>query len=126
LVPDTVTNDMVRQRLAELDTHTGFLLDGFPRTLAQADVLSAILAESGHKLDAVFEFSVPDDELLRRLLARGRGDDTADVIRHRLQVYRTQTAPLLAHYRRIVATINAVGPIHDITARAHRALRAIA
>jgi adenylate kinase len=123
LVPDSVTNEMVRQRLAESDARHGFLLDGFPRNVAQADVLAKILAGDGLALDAVIEFRVAEDELVQRLLARGRADDTEDVIRNRQQVYRKETAPLLDHYRDILLTIDAVGDVDDVTARVLAALQ---
>jgi adenylate kinase len=123
LVPDSVTNEMVRQRLAADDARHGFLLDGFPRNVAQADVLAKILAGDGNSLDAVVEFRVPEDELVQRLMARGRADDTEDVIRNRQQVYRKETAPLLDHYRDILVTIDAVGDVEDVTSRVLTALR---
>ena len=99
LVPDTVTVEMVRARLTDDDAAKGFLLDGFPRTISQAESLGEILADRGEALDAVVELQVPEDELVARLLARGRSDDTEDVIRRRQQVYRDETSPLLAFYR---------------------------
>ncbi|MCP2260226.1 adenylate kinase [Streptoalloteichus tenebrarius] len=123
LVPDTVTNAMVRERLAEPDAAKGFLLDGFPRNTAQAEVLSGILADAGVKLDAVLEFDVPEDVVVERLLARGRSDDTEEVIRRRQQIYRSETAPLLNYYRDILITIDAVGAVGEISERALKALR---
>lgn len=123
LVPDEVTNEMVRVRLAEPDAANGFLLDGFPRNTAQADVLGGMLAAEGQKLDAVLEFRVDEDVVVERLLARGRTDDKEDVIRHRQQVYRTETAPLLDYYAGIVVAIDAVGEVDEISERALRALR---
>jgi len=120
LVPDVVTNEMVRERLADEDTNRGFLLDGFPRNVAQADVLSKIL--DGNPLDAVVELRVPEDVVVGRLLARGRADDTEDVIRYRQQVYRQETAPLLEYYQDIVITVDAVGEIDEITGRVIAAL----
>jgi adenylate kinase len=123
LVPDAVTNEMVRQRLNDEDARHGFLLDGFPRNVAQADVLAKILAGDGHSLNAVIEFRVAEDELVQRLLARGRNDDTEDVIRYRQQVYRQETAPLLDYYRDRLLTVDAVGDVDDVTARVLSALR---
>jgi adenylate kinase len=123
LVPDAVTNEMVRQRLQEEDARHGFLLDGFPRNVAQADVLAKILAGEGNSLNAVIEFRVPEDELVQRLLSRGRNDDTEDVIRYRQEVYRQETAPLLDYYRDIVRTVDAVGDVDDVTERVLSALR---
>ena len=90
---------MVRSRLAEPDAAKGFILDGFPRTLPQADTLDIMLEELGVELDAVVEFAVSDDVVVERLLGRGRSDDTEEVIRNRQKVYRDETAPLLDHYR---------------------------
>jgi adenylate kinase len=123
LVPDAVTNEMVRVRLSQPDTANGFLLDGFPRNVAQADVLGEILANAGQKLDAVLEFRIDEDVVVERLLARGRTDDKEDVIRHRQQLYRTETSPLLDYYSDIVVSIDAVGDVDEISARALRALR---
>ncbi|MGP4089892.1 adenylate kinase [Streptomyces sp. KR55] len=118
LVPDHVTVGMVRERLAGPDARHGFLLDGFPRTVAQARELTAILGAAGTALDAVLELTAPEDVVVARLLGRGRPDDTEDVIRHRQRVYRHQTAPLLAHYSAVLLTVDAVGPVSEITARA--------
>ncbi|GAA3461080.1 adenylate kinase [Saccharothrix longispora] len=123
LVPDEVTNEMVRDRLAQADATGGFLLDGFPRNVAQAGVLGEMLAAAGHALDAVLEFRIDEDVVVERLLARGRTDDKEEVIRHRQQVYRTETAPLLDHYADIVVSIDAVGDVDEISERALRALR---
>ncbi|TQM82512.1 adenylate kinase [Saccharothrix saharensis] len=123
LVPDEVTNEMVRVRLSQPDAANGFLLDGFPRNTAQAGVLGEMLATEGQKLDAVLEFRIDEDVVVERLLARGRTDDKEDVIRHRQQVYRTETAPLLDYYADIVVSIDAVGEVDEISGRALRALR---
>jgi adenylate kinase len=123
LVPDEVTNAMVAQRLTEGVCRAGFLLDGFPRTLAQAQVLEKLLGDRDCDIDTVLEFDVPEDEVIGRLLARGRGDDTEDVIRHRQQLYREQTAPLLDFYADRLVTVAAVGSVPDVTARALDALR---
>ncbi|ONI73342.1 adenylate kinase [Actinosynnema sp. ALI-1.44] len=122
LVPDEVTNQMVRERLAEADARDGFILDGFPRNIAQADVLGAILAESGRKLDAVVEFQIDEDVVVARLLGRGRTDDNEEVIRHRQQIYRSETEPLLNYYRDIVVTVDAVGEVGEVTNRVLNAL----
>ena len=123
LVPDSVTIAMVRDRLAEDDAGKGFVLDGFPRNLSQASSLEHLLAERGEDIDAVVELQVPEDELVRRLLGRGRTDDTEDVIRRRQEVYRDETAPLLEHYRDRLVTIDAVGAVEEITDRVSDALR---
>jgi adenylate kinase len=123
LVPDSVTVAMVRERLAVDDAGKGFILDGFPRNLSQASALEQLLTERGEDVDAVVEFRVPEEELVQRLLGRGRTDDTEDVIRRRQQVYRDETAPLLAHYRDRLVTIDAVGTVEEITDRVADALR---
>jgi adenylate kinase len=123
LVPDSVTIAMMRGRLAEDDATKGFLLDGFPRNLSQAFSLDKLLAERGEDIDTVVEFQVPEDELVRRLLGRGRTDDTEDVIRRRQQVYREETAPLLDHYRDRLVTVDASGAVEEITDRVSDALR---
>lgn len=123
LVPDEVTNDMVRERLDEPDAVGGFLLDGFPRNVSQAQVLADLLRENDSALDAVLQLDVPEDVVVERLLARGRSDDTEDVIRHRQQVYRDETAPLLDFYADRLVTVPAVGSVPDVTARALEALR---
>ena len=97
LVPDDVTNRMVRARLAEPDAAKGFILDGFPRTVAGRP-LDIMLEELGVDLDAVVELVVSEDVVVERLLGRGRSDDNEDVIRNRQKVYRDETAPLLEHY----------------------------
>lgn len=123
LVPDSITNEMVLERLAESDARDGFLLDGFPRNTAQADVLANALAEQDTELNAVLQFDVPEEELVKRLLGRGRADDTEDVIRRRLQIYDSETAPLLDYYKDKLVRIDAVGSIEDISERALKALR---
>jgi len=123
LVPDEVTVAMVRERLTHDDAAKGFILDGFPRTRSQATSLGELLAERGEDLDAVVEFQVPEDELVRRLMGRGRDDDTEDVIRRRQQVYRSETAPLLDHYSDRLVSIDAVGSVEEITDRVAQALR---
>ncbi len=128
LVPDEIINGMVRARLDEPDTRRGFLLDGFPRTLAQVETLDNILADEGAKLDRVVMLSVDTDELVRRLLNRaeseGRTDDTEDVIRRRLEVYREQTEPLLGVYaqRGLLVVVNGMGEVHEVTDRVLGAL----
>ncbi|MGQ0839158.1 adenylate kinase [Actinokineospora sp.] len=124
LVPDEVTNEMVRVRLAEPDAHAGFLLDGFPRNVGQADVLGTILSASDTKLDAVIEFRIDEELVVARLLARGRTDDSEAVIRHRQEVYRSETAPLLDYYADQLITVDAVGEVDEITSRVLDSLRA--
>ena len=123
LVPDELTNELVRERLAEPDAQSGFVLDGFPRNVSQADLLKKILAETEDDLDAVIEIAVDEDHLIDRLLARGRADDTEDVIRNRLVVYRSETAPLLDYYEDILLTVDGVGEVDEVTVRILAALR---
>jgi adenylate kinase len=99
LVPDELVVALIRERLAEPDAAEGFVLDGFPRTLAQAEALDAMLAEIGRGLDAVIVLEVPDDVARERMLERARKDDTPDVIENRLATYHEQTAPLVDWYR---------------------------
>ena len=114
-VPDEVTNQMVRNRIAEADANPGFLLDGYPRTLAQVEELDRMIADTGHQLDAVVVIAVNQEELVQRLLARaqteGRADDTEDVIRRRQEIYRAETEPLIAVYldRGLVHDIDGIG-----------------
>ncbi|RJQ69512.1 adenylate kinase [Pseudonocardiaceae bacterium YIM PH 21723] len=122
LVPDSVTNAMVEQRLSDADAQGGFLLDGFPRNVAQAEVLGELLLKADTKLNAVLNFDVDEDVVVERLLSRGRADDTEDIIRRRQQIYREETAPVLNYYRDIVVTIDAVGEVGEVTDRALKAL----
>ena len=156
LVPDEITIGMVRNRLAEDDAVKGFLLDGFPRNVPQAEVLGGMLDKMGTQLDVVLELVVDDDEVVRRLSGRRtcrscghiwhvdfdppavedvcdrcngelfqRDDDRAETIRHRLEVYAEQTAPLVAYYaeRGVLIGIDATGPVDNVTERALDALR---
>jgi adenylate kinase len=122
LVPDEVTVGMVRDRLGDADTENGFILDGFPRNTAQAGSLGEILKDKGLELDAVVQFEVDDEVVVQRLLGRGRSDDNEDTIRNRQQVYRDETAPLLAHYADRLVTVDAVGEVEEITERVFKAL----
>ncbi|HEY9264971.1 MAG TPA: adenylate kinase, partial [Mycobacterium sp.] len=94
LVPATLTNALVDDRLNDQDAANGFILDGFPRSVEQAKALDDMLSKRNLSLDAVLEFRVPEEELVSRLKGRGRADDTEDVIRNRFKVYRDETAPL--------------------------------
>ena len=149
LVPDSVTNAMVKDRLENSDTADGFLLDGFPRNVAQAQVLRAILAEKRTPLEAVLELSIDNSEIITRLSGRRtcrgcgkvfpgsapqcdscggelyqREDDKEEVIARRLEVYAEQTAPIVTYYREegLLITISALGAVADVTAHAIRAL----
>ncbi|WP_010532509.1 adenylate kinase [Brachybacterium squillarum] len=127
-VPDSVTNDMVRSRLAEPDAAEGFLLDGYPRTLDQVEALDGMLAELGTPLDRVLLLEADTDTVVERLLARGResgrSDDTAETIRHRQNVYAEQTAPLVEVYesRGILRRVDGMASIEDVTAALREAL----
>jgi adenylate kinase len=152
LVPDSVTNAMVKDRLTHDDVANGFLLDGFPRNVVQAEVLRAILAEQKSPLDAVLELNIADAEIIERLSSRltcrgcgapapasaqacaacggelyQREDDKAEVIARRLEVYNEQTAPIIAFYRGegLLITISATGAVSEITERATTALSRI-
>jgi adenylate kinase len=129
LVPDEITVAMVKDRLAEPDAKGGFLLDGFPRTIAQAEQLRESLAELGQRLDCVLELVVDQEELVRRLSGRRmlvdgqmvqRDDDKPETVRHRLEVYREQTAPLSGFYEAagLLVRIDAIGEVEEVTARA--------
>jgi adenylate kinase len=152
LVPDSVTNEMVKDRLTHADAVQGFLLDGFPRNVAQAEVLREILKEKQTPLHAVLEFSLANEEIISRLSSRRtcrdcggpsvgvdkcpscggdvyqREDDKAEVIARRLEVYAESTEPIIAFYKNegLLVSINAVGNVEDITANAISALSRIA
>lgn len=118
LVPDDVVVAMVEDRLRQDDAACGFLLDGFPRTRAQAEALDAAIG--GDTLDAIVAVAVPDDELVSRILSRGRSDDTRETIENRLAVYRRDTEPLIDYYRgsgRTVADVDGVGEILSVLSR---------
>lgn len=127
-VPDAVTNLMVRNRIDEPDAERGFLLDGYPRTLAQVEELDGMIAFTGHRLDAVVSLTVDQDEIVSRLLQRaqveGRADDTEDVIRRRQEVYLEQTEPLIEVYKQhgIVVEIDGMGEVDEVTQRIFAAL----
>jgi adenylate kinase len=122
-VPDDVTNRMVRARLAEPDAARGFLLDGYPRTVAQVETLDELLAETGKRLNAVVVLKADNDEIVQRLLKRaeveGRSDDSEDVIRRRLEVYDDQTYPLLEVYNDhgVLVEVDGVGDVEKVSER---------
>lgn len=122
LVPSQLTNRLVDDRLDEPDAANGFILDGYPRSLEQAEALHEMLGRRGTAVDAVVEFRVSEDELLQRLRGRGRADDTDEVILNRMNVYRDETAPLLEYYSDEVKTVDAVGTVDEVFARALQAL----
>lgn len=127
-VPDSVTNDLVRDRLGQADAQKGFLLDGYPRTRDQVLELDDILQSNNQKLDAVVLLTADTDELVKRLLNRAqeqnRADDTEEVIRHRQNVYQEQTAPLIEIYssRNMVIEIDGLGQVAEVTERILNAL----
>ena len=128
-VPDSITNAMVRDRISQGDCRPGFLLDGYPRTLEQVNELDMMLLADDERLDRVVELTVDTEEVVGRLLKRaqeqGRADDTADVIRRRLEVYFAQTAPLVAVYRErgILTDVDGLGAVDEVSERILSALR---
>jgi adenylate kinase len=122
-VPDSVTNEMVRSRLSQDDVGNGFLLDGYPRTVAQIDYLDGVLAARELTLDLVLQLTADDEELVKRLLGRaretGRSDDNEAVIRHRLDLYHDQTEAVVAAYakRTILTRGDGIGAVDDVTDR---------
>ena len=130
LVPDEVVIAMVMERLAEADCGAGFVLDGFPRTVNQAEALDRRLVELGTPLDAALSFEVTEEELLRRLAGRAaaqhRADDAEQTIRHRLEVFAQKTWPLIDYYahRGLLITVDAIGPIEVVTKRILASLEA--
>ena len=129
LVPDDVLLDIVRNRISKKDCNHGYLLDGFPRTLPQAEGLKVIMHDIGHKLDAAVSLTADENELIKRLVIRGkdsgRSDDTPEVIRKRQQVYWKQTAPLIDHYKKdgLLKEVNGLGDIPEITKRIMKTLK---
>lgn len=128
LVPDELTNELVRDRLAQSDAVDGFLLDGYPRNVAQVAALDEMLAAAGQQLDLAVELTVDPQVVVERLTRRaeieGRADDTEDVIRHRLDVYAEQTAPISQVYaaRGVLAQVDGLGEVDEITERLVAAL----
>ena len=127
-VPDEVTNDMVRARLAQPDCAEGFLLDGYPRTVKQVEELDGMLKWVGTSLDAVVELTADPEELVARLLKRadeqGRSDDNEETIRERQRLYLAQTAPLTEIYSRrgLLTRVDGMGDVDAVTARLYAAL----
>ena len=114
LVPTDVTARMVEDRLSQDDAAKGFLLDGFPRTVEQAEILKDLLAKKDQVLDGVLNFQVSDDVVVERMLARGRADDNEETIRTRMSVYRDETMPLIDYYGEKIIDITAEGTIEEI------------
>ena len=125
LVPDELILGLIRERLGEEDAVSGWLLDGFPRNVEQAEFLNALLEEIGQTCEVVVNLEVPDDELVTRLLARGRSDDTEDVIRNRLEVYHQQTAPLIELYsgRKQLVSLNGNQEMSQVSAELQRIVK---
>lgn len=119
LVDDGTMADVVKDRLAKADARQGFLLDGYPRTLPQAHTLEGILTGTGQELDAVLLVEVPEEELVRRAVLRGRGDDSEEVVRERLRVYREKTEPLIGYYRErgLLYPIDGNLPVEKVTSQ---------
>lgn len=118
LVPDDIVIAMVEERLAADDAACGFLLDGFPRTRAQAEALDDVLG-SDRMLEAVINIVAPEEEVVQRMLSRGRSDDTEEAVRTRIAVYGEQTAPLIEFYeaRGLLTQVDGVGDIEAVLAR---------
>ena len=129
LVSDDLIIELIRERIGRADAREGFILDGFPRTVTQAEALETMLSGNGDGLSAVLNFSVPEPELVERMLQRaraeGREDDRPETIRERLRVYREKTEPLIGYYKKknLVADVPGVGTIPEITSRVENALR---
>ena len=119
LVPDSVVIGLVEERLKQPDTEAGFILDGFPRTTAQADALGALAEGLGKPIEAVVYLEVGEEELVSRLLGRGRADDNEETIRTRLSVYRSQTEPLISYYEEkgLLKRVEGMGTMDEITDR---------
>lgn len=122
LVPTDVTARMVEDRLSQDDAANGFLLDGFPRTVEQAEILKDLLAKKDQVLDGVLNFQVSDDVVVERMLARGRADDNEETIRTRMSVYRDETMPLIDYYGEKIIDIAAEGTIEEINDSAMKAI----
>jgi adenylate kinase len=119
LVPDSLMTKMVQARLLEDDCASGFLLDGYPRTIQQAESLREFLANAEVELDGVVTLEVKEDELIGRMMGRGRSDDSEEIIRARLKVYRDSTEPLIQYFRKCgkVFEVDGMGRVEDITER---------
>jgi adenylate kinase len=124
LVPDEVVIGIVEERLKEPDCQSGFLLDGFPRTIPQAIALDAVLAKLGKRVEHVVSLEVPDAIIHERMKGRGRADDSPETVQKRLDVFREQTSPLKAHYEKsgLLRTINGVGSLDDIAAQIRKSI----
>ena len=128
LVPDALTTAIVVEALQEPGNADGFILDGYPRNLSQAEDLERALTERGKGIDLVLYLTAPQEEIVQRMLARGRNDDTEEVINHRLEVYRGETAPVLTFYqeRGLVTEVYGVGEIDEVHDRVFEAAKVAA
>lgn len=119
LVPDSIVLEIIAERLGEPDCRAGYLLDGFPRTIAQAETLDQRLAEQNTPLDVALVLEVPEEELFERLAGRGRADDKPEVIRQRLVAYRRQTEPLVEYYGKagLVRSVDGLGSMDEVFQR---------
>ncbi|MFO0600409.1 MAG: adenylate kinase [Myxococcaceae bacterium] len=126
LVPDALVIGIVEERLKEPDCKTGFLLDGFPRTIPQAEALDQVLKKMGKKIEHVVSLEVPDAVIHDRMKGRGRADDSPETVQKRLDVFREQTSPLKAHYGKagLLRTINGVGSVDEIYAAIRKSIAA--
>lgn len=131
LVPDGVVIGIIKDRINEADAIDGFMLDGFPRTVPQAEALSEMLSSEGESIDAVVSIEVDDEEIISRILERqkieGRQDDTEDVVRNRLNVYRNQTEPLKSYYDEegVLYEIDGIGTIDEVFGRIDKVLASL-
>jgi adenylate kinase len=131
LVPDDLMVELIRERLSGPDARDGFVLDGFPRTLAQAEALDDMLEEIGRELDVIMEFQLDEETAIQRMLGRaaeeGRADDTPEVMRKRLELYREMTLPVVEHYRATgkLVGIHADRSIEDVYAEVQQALEQV-
>lgn len=127
LVSDEVVVEMVQETIAKSEYANGYILDGFPRTVAQAEAFDALLAERGEQVDAFVAMEVPEEELVSRLVNRGQGreDDTPDKIKVRLKVYEQETAPVMEHYRKkgMYKSVNGLGTVDEIQQRLIEAIK---
>lgn len=126
LVPDNLVQAMVEERFQQSDINSGWILDGFPRTVSQAEFLAELLQKLGHSSVQVINLDVPDDILIERLLGRGRPDDTEDVIRRRLEVYHADTKPLIGFYsdRQQLVYVNGNQPLEAVNTDLHQVITA--
>lgn len=125
LVDDATMEEVLRQRLSDDDARNGFLLDGYPRTEAQVEALDRILEDLGVALDLVILLQVPEDELIRRALGRGREDDTEEIIRRRIEVYRAQTEPILNIYRErgLLTSVDGLRSVEEVGSSLRQVLK---